>query len=117
MTNEMRPQTRAHLPQLIHGKGLEILIMATLPTLKRKKQKMWTGGSLIKISLETCLTRENFRGYLGKLISNKSMNHTTVNNRKCLHLPEYETNHDDSNNNDDSISYDGTINHDVILIF
>ena len=36
------------------------------------------------------------------------MNHTTVNNRKCLHLPEYETNHDDSNNNDDSISYDGT---------
>ena len=57
--------------------------MATLPTLKRKKQKMWTGGSLIKISLETCLTRENFSGYLGKLISNKSMNHTTVNNRKA----------------------------------
>ena len=91
--------------------------MATLPTLKRKKQKMWTGGSLIKISLETCLTRENFSGYLGKLTSNKSMNHTTVNNRKCLHLPEYETNHDDSNNNDDSISHDGTINHDVYTYF
>ena len=33
-------------PQFVDEKELEILIIATIVTLKRKKQKLWTGGSL-----------------------------------------------------------------------
>ena len=76
---------------------------------------MWTGGSLAKISLKTVLTRVNFNGYLGELISKKSVKDTIMNSRECLNLPKCEINHDDSNNNDDSISHDNTISQDVYL--
>lgn len=78
---------------------------------------MWTGRSLVKISSETGLTRKNYNGYVGEMIPNKSVKHSTINSRKCISLSKYEINHDDRNNNDDSISHDDTIRHDVYTNF
>ena len=113
MTNEIRPYyTSTNRQQMIRNTN-----NSHFSHRKKQKQKIWTRGSLAKISLETCLTKENFNGYLGELISNKSVKYTTFNNRKCLCLPKYSTNHDDSNNNDDSISHDGAISHDVCTCY
>ena len=102
-------------PQFVDEKELEILIIATIATLKRKKKKCGLEEvfNLVKISLETGLTRENFNECLGNLISNKSVKHITINSRECLSLPKDDSNnHDDSNNNDDTISHDNTVSHD-----
>ena len=100
-------------PQLVDEKELEILIIATIATLKIKNKKCGPEEvfNLVKDSLETGLTRENFNECLGDLISNKSVKHNTINSRECLSLPKDEINHDDSNN-DDTISHDNTISHD-----
>ena len=68
--------------------------------------------NIVKDSLETGLTQENFNECLGYLISNKSVKHNTINSTECLSLSKEETIHDDSNNNDDTISHDNTISHD-----
>ena len=102
-------------PQFVDEKELEILIIATVATLKRKKKKCGPEEvfNLVKISLETGLTRENFNECLANLISNKSVKHITINSRECLSLPKDDSNnHDDSNNNDDTISHDNTVSHD-----
>ena len=100
-------------PQFVDEKELEILIIATIATLKIKNKKCGPEEvfNLVKDSLETGLTRENFNECLGDLISNKSVKHNTINSRECLSLPKDEINHDDSNN-DDTISHDNTISHD-----
>ena len=100
-------------PQFVDEKELEILIIATIATLKIKNKKCGPEEvfNLVKDSLETGLTRENFNECLGDLISNKSVKHNTINSRECLSLPKDEINHDDSNN-DDTISHDDTITHD-----
>ena len=74
-------------PQLVYENEIWTAIIATL---KKKQQKMWTGGSH---SLEAGLTRENFNECLGELISNKLVKYNTVNRRECLSLPEDEINH------------------------
>ena len=96
-------------PQFVDEKELEILIIATIATLKIKNKKCGPEEvfNLVKISLETGLTRENFNECLGNLISNKSVKHITINSRECLSLPK-----DDSNNHDDTISHDNTVSHD-----
>ena len=101
-------------PQLVDEKELEIIIIVTIATLKRKKKKFLPEEvfNLAKDSLETGFTQENFNECLGYLISNKSMKHNTINSGECLSLPKEETTHDDSNNNDDTISHDNTISHD-----
>ena len=68
--------------------------------------------NIVKDSLETGLTQENFNECLGYLISNKSVKHNTINSRECLSQPKEETTYDDSNNNDDTISHDNTISND-----
>ena len=105
---------RPTAPQLVDEKDLEILIIAAIATLKRKKKKCGTEEvfNLVKDSLETCLAQENFNECLGYLISNKSAKHNTITSRERLSLPKEETTHDDSNNNDDTISHDNTISHD-----
>ena len=54
--------------------------MATVATLKRKIQKMWTGevSKLVKDSLGTGLPRVNFHECLSYLLSNKSVKHNTT---------------------------------------
>ena len=102
-------------PQFVDEKELEILIIATIATLKIKNKKCGRKEvfNLVKISLETRLTRENFNECLRNLISNKSVKHITINSRECLSLPKDDSNnHDDSNNNDDTISHDNTGSHD-----
>ena len=101
-------------PQLVDEKELGILILTTIATLKRKNKK-WGPKEvfkLVKDSIETGLTRENFNECLGHLISNKSLNQSTINSRECLSLPKNEINLAGSNNNDDIISHDNTISHD-----
>ena len=68
-------------PQFVDEKELEILIIATIATLKIKNKKCGPEEvfNLVKISLETGLTRENFNECLGDLISNKSVKHNTIN--------------------------------------
>ena len=109
----MRPKTGAplHLNLYVDEKELEILIIATIATLKNKKCGPEEVFNFVKDLLETGLTLENFNKCLGDLISNKSVKHNTINSRECLSLPKDEINHDDSNN-DDTISYDNTISHD-----
>ena len=46
------------------------------------------------------------------MISNKSVNHSTINNRECLSLPKNKINLADSNYNDDTINHDNIIFHD-----
>ena len=102
-------------PQFVDEKELEILIIATIATLKIKNKKCGPEEvfNLVKVSLETGLTRENFNECLGNLISKKSVKHITINSRECLSLPKDDSNnHDDSNNNDDTISHDNTVSHD-----
>ena len=102
-------------PQFVDEKELEILIIATIATLKIKNKKCGPEEvfNLVKISLETGLTRENFNECLSNLISNKSVKNITINSRECLSLPkDNSNNHDDSNNNDDTISHDNTVSHD-----
>ena len=99
---------------MVDEKELEILIIDTIATLKRKKQKMWTEGSLVKFvkdSVETGLRREYFGQYFGQLISKKSVNYSTVNSRECLRLSKNEIKLVDSNNNN-TISHDNNISHD-----
>ena len=45
------------------------------------------------------------------MISNESVNHSTINSTECLSLPKDEINLADTNNNDDTISHDNTISH------
>ena len=102
------------IPQLVDDKELEILIIATIATLKRKNKKFGPAKlfKLVNDSLKTGHTKENFSECLGELISEKSVKHNTIHSRECLSLPKDEINHDDSNNNDDTISHDKTISHD-----
>ena len=67
-------------PLLVDNKELETLIMATIATLKRKIQKMWTGKvfKLVKDLLRTGLSRVNFHEYLGYLLSKKSVKDNTT---------------------------------------
>ena len=67
-------------PQLVDEKELGILIIATIDTLKRKNKKCGPKEvfKLVKDSVETGLTRENFNECLGQLISNKSVNHSSI---------------------------------------
>ena len=92
--------------------------MATVATLKRKIQKMWTGEvfKLVKDSLGTGLPRVNFHECLGYLLSNKSVQYNTTDSREYLSLPKEEINHDDSNNNKDIISHDNTMSDDVTCV-
>ena len=66
---------------------------------------------LVKDSVESGLTRENCNECLRQLISNKSVNHSTINSRECLSLLKNEINLADSNNNDNTISHDNIISH------
>ena len=83
-------------PQLVDEKELGILI-ATIATLKRENKKcgLMEVFKLAKDSVETGLakdwvetgvTRENSNECLGQLISNKSVDHSKINNRECLSL-------------------------------
>ena len=102
-------------PQFVDKKELEILIIDTIATLKIKNKKCGTKEvfNLVKISLETGLTWENYNDCLGNLISNKSVKHNTINGRECLNLPNNDSNnHDDSNSNDVTISHNNTVSHD-----
>ena len=67
-------------PLLVDNKELETLIMATVATLKRKIQKIWTGKvfKLAKDLLRTGLSRVNFHECLGYLLSNKSVKDNTT---------------------------------------
>ena len=98
---------------MVDEKELGIVIIATIATLKRKNKKCGPDEvfKLVKDSVETGLTRENFNECLGQLISNKSVNHNTINSRECLGLPKNEINLDDNNNNDDTICHDNSISH------
>ena len=101
--------------QFVDEKELEILIIATIATLKIENKKCGPEEvfNLVKNSLETGLTRENFNECPGNLISNKSVEHNTINCGECLSLPKDDrNNHDDSNNNEDTISHDNTVSHD-----
>ena len=100
--------------QLVDEKELGILIIATIAILKRKNKKCGPKEvfKLVKDSIETGLTKENFNECLGQLISNKSVTRNIMNNRECLSLPKNEINLNDSSNNDDTISPDNTISHD-----
>ena len=91
------------VPQFVNEKELEIILIATIASLKRKIKQCGSEEvfNLVKDSLETALTRENFYECLGDLISNKSVKHNTINNRECLSLPKDEINHDGSNNVDE----------------
>ena len=71
---------------------------------------------LVKDSVETGLTRENLNECLGQLISNKSVNHSTINSRECLSLPKNEINLANSNNNDDIILATMTLSVIIILV-
>ena len=99
-------------PQLVDEKELGIPKMATRATLKRNKCGPKKVFKFVKGSVETALTRENFNECLGKLISNKSVNHNAVNSRECLSLSKNEINLANINNNDDIICHDISISHD-----
>ena len=105
-------------PQLVDKKELEMLIIVIIAILKRKKKKCGQKEvfNLVKDSLETGFTQENFNKCLGYLISNKSVKHSTINSRESLSLHKEETAHDDSNNNDDTIIHGNTISHDDICV-
>ena len=96
--------------QLVDENELGIPIIATIVTLKRKNKKCVPKEvfKLVKDSVETGITREKSNECLGQLISNKAVNHSTINSIECLSLPKNETNLSDSNNNDDTISHDNT---------
>ena len=81
LTNSMRPKTGAplYLSLYVDEKELEILIIATIATLKNKKCGPEEVFNFVKDLLETGLTRENFNKCLGDLISNKSVKHNTIN--------------------------------------
>ena len=99
--------------QLVDEKELEILIIATTATLKIKNKKYGPKEvfKLVKDSVETGLSIENFHECLGQLISNNSVNHSTIDSRECLSLPKNEINLADSNSKNDIISHDNTISH------
>ena len=92
---------------------MRIVIIVTIVTLKRKNKKCEPKEVFkhVKDSVETGLTRENFNVCLGRLVSKKSVNHSTNNSREYLSLPKNEINIADSNNNDDNSSHDNTISH------
>ena len=91
------------VPQFLDEKELEIIIIATIASLKRKIKQCGSEEvfNLVKDSLETALTRENVNECFGDLISYKPVKHNTINSRECLGLPKDEINHDDSNNVDE----------------
>ena len=98
-------------PQLVDDKQLEVLIVATIATLKRKNKKC-ESEEVFKLdneSLETGFIGENFNECLGERISNKSVEHNIINSRERLSLLKDEINHDGSNSNDDTITHDNTI--------
>ena len=97
--------------ETLDGSPTALHLIATLK-IKNKKCGPEEVFNLVKDSLETGLTQENFNECLGYLISSKSVKHNTISSRECLSLPKDETTHNDSNNNDDTISHDNTISHD-----
>ena len=80
------PRREPHCSSIFNEKDLEILIIATIATIKVKNKKCGPEDvfSLVKDSLETGPTRENLNECLGYLISNKSVKGNTINSRECL---------------------------------
>ena len=78
--------TQSHL---VDNNEVELLIIASFQTLKRKNEKCgkedvsWE----MKDSIEDAATRETYDELLNKLIHNKSVKLNTTGNSECLSLP------------------------------
>ena len=74
----------------IENDEVELLIIASIQTLKRKKKRCGKDEvfELVKDSTEDdTVTKETFNKLLNQLISSNSVKHNTVGNRECLSLP------------------------------
>ena len=72
----------------IENDEVELLIIASIQTLKRKNKRCGRDEELVKDSTDDdTVTKETFDKLLNQLINNNSVKLNTVGNRECLSLP------------------------------
>ena len=77
-------------PALAKDKEIEMLIIASITTLKQSSKKMWQkrGADLVQSSLDSDITRETFDELLQDIIELNAVKLRTTGERQCLSLPK-----------------------------
>ena len=88
-------------PTHIEDSEIEMLIIASISTLKRSSKKCDRNEvfDLVQTSLETDITRETFDELLQNMVESKAVKLRTVGDRECLSLPKEEAKDGDGINN------------------
>ena len=87
--NVMDETTNSHVN--IDGKDIELLLIASIETLKRQSKK-WSKEevfALVKDLLEEAITMESFEKSLAFLQPSSSIKCNTISNRTCLSIPKH----------------------------
>ena len=79
-------------PALAEGKEIEMLIIATVTTLKRSSKKCGKNEvfDLVQSSLDSDITCETFDELLQDMIEVNALKLQTIGERECLSLPKEE---------------------------
>ena len=90
-----------NVPDIIEGKGLETLIVASIQTLKHSNKKCGKEEvfHLVQESMESEITKEIFEEWLDALVESHSVKTKLLGTRMCLSLPKMNQ---DSNSKESS---------------
>ena len=77
----------------IDDKEIELLIIASIDTLKRQSKKCGKDEvfALVKDSLEQAITMESFEKSLALLQASNSIKFNIISNRSCLSIPKHRS--------------------------
>ena len=83
--------TKGKIPNIIHNKKIEVLIIASIETLKGPKTKCGKDEvfKLVKDTIEENITKLIFDEFLDSLIESGSAKCSLVSNRACLSLGKH----------------------------
>ena len=88
-------------PNHIENNKIEMLIIASILTLKRRGEKCGRNEvfDLVQTSLDTDITRKIFDELLQNMVESNAVKLQTIGDRKCLSLPKEEAKDADAVNN------------------
>ena len=79
-------------PNHFADNDIEMLIVASIPTLKRSSKKCGRNEvfDLVQTSLDTDITRQTFDGLHQNMVESNAVKLRTIGHRACLSLPKEE---------------------------
>ena len=89
--NVVDETTNSHVN--IDDKEIELLIIASIETLKRQNEKCGKDDvfALVKDSLEEAITMESFKKFLELIQASHSIKCHKISNRTCLSIPQHSS--------------------------